>query len=372
MSMKITRITVGEILVPLKVPFKTAVRTVNDVHSLVLVIETESGLKGYGEAAATAVITGDTIDSMRAGCQVLAPQIVGKSLRDFNALLQTIQKGIVHHTSLKAALEIALYDLRAQQFGVPLYELLGGATDAAQLNTDITISVNDTETMVADCLRAVRDGFEALKVKVGGRTWRDDVAATIAIHKAVGDGVRLRLDANQGWTPKHAVQVIQAVERAGIAIEFVEQPVKADDVAGLKFVTDHTLTPILADEAVFNVRDALHILNTQSADILNIKLMKTGGISQAIEIASLARRFHRPCMIGCMLESGISVTAAAHFAVAYADVVTLVDLDGPALCNGSAISGGMQMRGASITLPNAPGLGITELRGLMKPQEYRV
>ena len=366
--MKIQRITVGEIKLPLKVPFKTAVRTVNEVHDLVLIIETDSGLQGYGEAPATALITGDLIDSMRAGLAVLAPQLLGRELLDFNALLHIVQQGLVHHSSLKAALEIALYDLRAQQFGVPLYQLLGGGKP--RLKTDVTISVNDTETMVQDCVRAVAEGFDALKIKVGGRTWRDDVAATLAIHQAVGPKVALRLDANQGWTPKQAVQVIQEIERAGITIEFVEQPVKADDVAGLKFVTEHTLTPILADEAVFSVRDALHILSTQSADVINIKLMKTGGISQAIEIANLARRHQRTCMIGCMLESGISVTAASHFAVAYADVVKLVDLDGPQLCSASAITGGLQMDGPWISLSDAPGLGITAVSGLLNIQKY--
>jgi L-Ala-D/L-Glu epimerase len=364
-------IQVGEIKVPLKVPFKTAVRKVTEVHSLVIVIETEAGLRGFGEAAATAVITGDLIGSMRAGLQHLAPQLIGRDGLDFNALLQTIARGLVHHTSLKAALEIALYDLRAQHFGVPLYTLLGAAPGAsARLKTDVTISVNDTATMVADSKAAVANGFDALKIKVGGRDWKQDVEATLAIHAAVGSGVSIRLDANQGWSPKQAVHVIQAVERAGVVIEFVEQPVKAGDLLGLKFVTDQTLTPILADEAVFDVQDALTVLQTPCADIVNIKLMKTGGISQAIEIATLARRFHRTCMIGCMLESHISVTAAAHFALAYADVVTLVDLDGPQLCAGSAVVGGMQMEGAWIVLQDAPGLGIKEVPGLSEVMVY--
>jgi o-succinylbenzoate synthase len=366
--MLIQRITVGEITLPLKVPFKTALRTVTDVNDLVLIIEADSGLKGYGEAPATAVITGDLLGSMRAALALIAPRLIGRDLLDFNALLATVHQSVVHHSSLKAALEIALYDLRAQQFGVPLYQLLGGGTP--RIKTDVTISVNDSATMVQDCLRAVDQGFDALKVKVGGRTWREDVDSTLAIYRAVGPHVALRLDANQGWTPKQAVQVIQALEAAGVALEFVEQPVKAGDVAGLKFVTDHTLTPILADEAVFSVSDALHILSTQSADIINIKLMKTGGISQAIAVADLTRRHHRTCMVGCMLESGISVTAAAHFAVAHSDVVTLVDLDGPQLCNGTAIDGGLTMDGPWITLSDAPGLGITAVHGLTDVQQY--
>ena len=366
--MLIQRITVGEIKLPLKVPFKTALRTVTDVNDLVIIIEADTGHKGYGEAPATAVITGDLLASMRAALALIAPRLIGKDLLDFHAILRTVHQSVLHHSSLKAALEIALYDLRAQQFGVPLYQLLGGGTP--HIKTDVTISVNDSITMVQDCLRAVAEGFDALKVKVGGRTWREDVDSTLAIHRAVGPNVALRLDANQGWTPKQAVQVIQALEAAGVALEFVEQPVKADDVAGLKFVTDHTLTPILADEAVFSVADALYILSTQSADVINIKLMKTGGISQAIEVANLVRQHHRACMVGCMLESGISVTGAAHFAVAHADVITLIDLDGPQLCNGTAIDGGLMMEGPWITLSDAPGLGITAVHGLSDVQQY--
>jgi L-alanine-DL-glutamate epimerase-like enolase superfamily enzyme len=366
--MRIDRITVGEIKVPLKVPFKTALRTVNDVHDLVLIVQTDTGLKGFGEAPATAVITGDVLGSMRAALALIAPRLIGCDLRDFNALLRTVHQSVMHHSSLKAALEIALYDLRAQAFGVPLYQLLGGGVP--RLKTDVTISVNDTATMVQDCQRAIAEGFDALKVKVGGKTWREDVASVLEIHRAVGPDVALRLDANQGWSQKHAVQVIQALEAQGVVLELVEQPVKAGDVAGLRFVTEHTLTPILADEAVFSVEDALHILATGSADILNIKLMKTAGISQAIEVAQLTRRHHKTCMLGCMLEGAISVTAAAHFAVAYADVVTLIDLDGPQLCQGSAVDGGLTMDGPWIALPDTPGLGITAVHGLSDIQVY--
>jgi len=366
--MLIQRITVGEVKVPLKVPFRTALRTVNELHDLVLIIETDTGLKGYGEATATAVITGDLLDSMRAALALLAPRLLGRKLLDFNAILRTLHQTVLNHHSLKAALEMALYDLRAQQMGLPLYQLLGGGEP--QIKTDVTISINDIDIMVKDARRAVAAGFDCLKIKLGGRTWRDDVESVQAIERAVGPHVALRLDANQGWSPKTAVQVIQALERAGVMLEFVEQPVKADDLNGLKFVTERTLTPILADEAVFSVADALRILASQSADILNIKLSKTAGISQAIEIAHLTRQHHKTCMVGCMLEGNISVTAAAHFAVAFDDVVAYIDLDGPQLCNGSAVEGGMLMNGAWITLPDALGLGITAVHGLLNTCVY--
>jgi len=366
--MLIQRITVGDIKLPLKVPFKTALRSVHELHDLVLVIETDTGLRGFGEAAATAVITGDVLDSMRAALALIAPRLLGHHLADFNALLRNVHHGIVHHSSLKAALEIALWDLRAQSLGLPLYQLLGGGEP--QLRTNLTISVNPVEIMVRDALRAMEQGFDCLKIKVGGHTWRDDVESVLAIERAVGPHMALRLDANQGWTPKQAVQVIQALEQANITLELVEQPVMADDLEGLRFVTERTLTPIMADEAVFSTRDALRVLSTRSADILNIKLMKTGGLSRALQIADLARQHHATCMVGCMLEGHVSVTAAAHFAVAMDDVVAFNDLDGPMLCRGSATEGGMQIDGPWVHLPNAPGLGITAVHGLERLQVY--
>jgi L-Ala-D/L-Glu epimerase len=357
--MNIKKISVGETKVPLKQPFKTALRTVNEVHSLVLIIETDNGLKGFGEAPATAVITGDLINSMRAALDLIAPQLIGASLTEFNTLLLKIHRSVVHHNSLKAALEIALFDLRAQSMRVPLYQLLGGGLP--NLKTDITISLNDSATMVNDCVVAVGQGFDALKIKLGAANWKDDVERVLSIYEAVGPNIALCLDANQAWLPKQAVQILRQIEAANIAIAFVEQPVKASDLAGLKFVTSNTLVPVLADEAVFSAADAGHILQTQAADIINIKLMKTAGISQAIEIANLTRRANRMCMIGCMLEGAISVTAAAHFAVAHQDVIRYIDLDGPQICAGSAINGGLRMDGPTIHLSDAPGLGIQEL-----------
>lgn len=366
--MLIQRITVGDIALPLKTPFKTALRTVTELQDLVLCIETDTGHTGYGEAAPTAVITGDTLGSMRAALALIAPRLIDKDLRDFNALLAIVHQTLLHHNSLKAALEIALYDLRAQQFGVPLYQLLGGGTP--RIKTDITISLNDGATMVQDSLALVAQGFDALKIKVGAADWRADVDNTLAIYRAVGPKIKLLLDANQAWSPKQAVRIIQALENAGVDLACVEQPVAADDGAGLAFVTARTRTPILADESARSVHDVLQIFATHSADLINIKLMKMAGISQAIEVAQLARRHQRHCMLGCMLESGISVTAAAHFAVAFADVVRLIDLDGPMLCQGSAIEGGMEMSGPWITLPDTPGLGISAVRGLRDVQQY--
>ena len=248
---------------------------------------------------------------------------------------------------------MALYDLWAKKYNAPLYKLLGGYR--TELTTDITISINESEEMVKDSLDAVHRGFSILKVKVG-KDPNCDVKRVLAIREAVGPDVILRVDANQGWTAKEAVRIIGQLEDKDAGIELVEQPVHYSDVAGMQYVTNHTLTNILADESVFSPKQAIEIIEKRAADLINIKLMKTGGISKAQQICHIAEASGVECMIGCMLETKISVSAAAHFAAANKNI-TMVDLDGPSLCVKDPIEGGPLFEGEKIQMVTQSGLG---------------
>jgi L-alanine-DL-glutamate epimerase-like enolase superfamily enzyme len=223
--------------------------------------------------------------------------------------------------------------------------------------------VDTIEKMVADSLSAIDRGFGCLKVKVG-KDIDADVERVKAIHAAVAGRAVLRLDANQGWTPEAAVRALHALEAAGIDLDLVEQPVKAADIDGLKYVTDHVSTPVLADESAFSLGDVVEVIRRRAADIVNIKLMKTGGISTALRIADVCAEHGMECMIGCMLETSISVAAAAHVAVARSNVIGRVDLDGPQLGAFNPVAGGATFDGPRIELTDAPGLGILSVRGL--------
>ena len=327
--MKITDIRFGMLRVPLKTPFKTALRTVDTIEDIVITMHTDTGHIGYGEAPATAVITGDTHGSIiEAIHKVIAPRIIGQEIANLNRITRLIQSALEKNSSAKAAVEIAVYDLFAQLYGAPLYKILGGGDPV--ITTDITISVDYIDKMVADSLAAVERGFESLKVKVG-KDIELDVERVKAIYAAVEDKALIRVDANQAWTAKQAVFAIQTLEDAGVRMELVEQPVKAQDLEGMKYVTERVHTPIMADESVFGPTQVIELIRMRAADIINIKLMKTGGISNALHIADIAAMYGIECMIGCMVETSISVAAAAHIAVAKADVITKVDLDGPSL-----------------------------------------
>ena len=354
--MKISRIELAMLRVPLRTPFKTALRTVDSVEDVVVRVTTDTGHVGHGSAPATAVITGDTHGSIiEAIRKFIGPRLIGQEVADLNRLTGLVQGALVGNSSPKAAMEIALYDLWAQLHGAPLYRLLGGGSPV--LTTDLTISVDSIDKMVSDALSAVDRGFGSLKIKVG-KDPGVDIERVKAIHAAVDGRARLRLDANQGWTAKQAVAAMRALEGAGVDLELLEQPVPARDIEGLKYVTDRVDTPVMADESAFGPAEVVELVRRRAADIICIKLMKAGGLSNAIRIADIASVHGIECMIGCMVESGISVAAAVHLAVARPDVITKVDLDGPLLCVSNPVEGGAVFDEPQISLTDAPGLGI--------------
>ena len=353
--MKITEVRLGKISVPLRVPFKTALRSVSSVEDIIVELHTDTGAVGYGEAPPTGAITGDTTLAIVGAIQDhIAKSIIGKEVDELETLLQIVQKCVVKNSSAKAAVDMAIWDLYGQLYKIPVHKLLGGARKS--IVTDITISVNPPEEMARDALNAMERGYDCLKVKVGSNPALD-VERLAAVRGVVGDDVCIRIDANQAWQPKEAVRILNELQDKGLKIEFVEQPVKAHDFAGLKYVTERSYVPVLADESVFSPEDAMTIMQMGAADLVNIKLMKCGGLYNALKIASAAEVYGVECMIGCMLEAKISVNAAVELACAKS-IITKIDLDGPVLCSEDPILGGAVFNEKEITVSDLPGMGI--------------
>ena len=349
--MRITQVRLGVLSAPLRVPFRTALREVSHVEDIVVEIHTSDGRIGRGEAPPTAAVTGETLGSIEAALRGhIAPALAGRDVAGLEDALAAIDHSIVGNSSAKAAAEIAVWDLYSQNCGIPLYKLLGGSRNT--LVTDITISVNAPE---------LARGYETLKIKVGENPALD-LARLKAVRAAAPDAT-IRIDANQAWTPRQAVRLLENMQAEGLNIELVEQPVKAKDLDGLQFVTANSPVPVMADESMFSPADALKIMQLHAADYVNIKLMKCGGLSNALRIVSAAEVYGVECMIGCMLEAKVSVTAAAHLACAKG-AITRIDLDGPALCASDPVAGGASFNGKYIELSDAPGLGISGIDGL--------
>ena len=351
----------GILSVPLRVPFKTALRSVSSVEDVIVEIHTDTGHVGYGEAPPTGAITGDTTGAIIGALKDhLIKTIVGRDVDEFEDLIQAVNKCIVKNTSAKAAVDMALYDLYGQLYKLPVYKLFGGARK--KIVTDITISVNDPEVMAEDTKNAVERGYDTLKVKVGVNPDLD-LARLTAVRATAGPDKRIRIDANQAWSPKQAVRLLNQMQEKGLGIELVEQPVPAHDFEGLKFVTERSYVPVLADESVFSPEDAVKIMQMGAADLINIKLMKCGGLYNALKIATAAELYGVECMIGCMLEAKISVNAAVHLACAR-KIITKIDLDGPVLCSEDPIQGGSVFNEKEISVSEDPGLGIHGIEGL--------
>lgn len=352
--MKITKIESKLLKAPLKTPFQTALRRVESLEDLVVLIHTDSGLVGYGEGAPTPVITGETIGTMRAVIEYLTPLLIGREIEEFDLLIATMHNSILKNTTAKSAIEIALYDLKAQSQKLPLYQMLGGSQ--REFVTDITISLGSIESMVSASLSALELGYSILKLKVG-ETPSQDIERVRAIYEAVGRDITLRLDANQGWSVAETIEVLNALEKRGIPLELVEQPIKAEDINGLATIKERVNTPLLADESVFTLYDARRLLNMQAVDLINIKLAKCGGISNALKLADIAQEYGVKCMMGCMLEGPISVSAGVHVASAKANVITMLDLDAVNLCVNNPIIGGVLFDEAKIVIGEGFGLG---------------
>lgn len=356
--MKITDIQVGEISVPLLRPFVTAVRTAYYVNAVIVKITTDTGHIGYGEAAPTPLNTGDTKEAIISIISNYIKQaILGMDIKNMEGIMERLHHCVERASSAKAACDMAIYDLYGKLYNAPLYQILGGARH--ELKTDMTVSIGTRDDMIKDAIKHVKNGFDIIKIKVG-KGGIEDFETIKAIQKEIGDHITLRIDPNQGWEKKEAVRIIRMLEDAGLNIEFVEQPVKARDYKAMAYVTSNVYTTIVADESVFTPKNAIDLIQMGGADIINIKLMKTAGIYNALKICSIAESFGTKCMVGVMLESNLGATAAAHLAGAKG-VITMIDLDTPHFCKESSIHGGAIYNGSNIRLTDKPGLGIERI-----------
>lgn len=338
-----------------KEPFRIALgRSVQHVN-VILELEAEDGTRGYGEGSAAPRITGDTPESIVSTLRTLSPVVVGTDVFNIEGTVEKILK-VRGSPSAKAAVDMALHDLWGRALGRPLYRLLGGYRD--RIETDITIGIKKPAEMAVSAKHAVEQGFKIIKIKVGTSPW-EDVERVRSVRETVGEKIRLRVDANQAWSVRQAVEVIGRMEK--FHPEFVEQPVKADDVKGLAMVSREVEVPVMADESVHTSTDALRLVREKAANMFNIKLMKSSGIHEARKIASIADAAGIPCMVGCMAESTVGITGALHFVLANR-IVQYADLDCDLLLAEKAVNiGGAQIIDGVREPTLASGLGIIAL-----------
>ena len=330
-------------------PFRIS-RGVQD-YARALLVEIACGdLTGIGEAAPDGGgYYGEKRETMLAALPYLAESL-GDDPMLHEDIMQQLDKTLHHgNGAAKAAIDMAMYDLAGKRLGIPLYRLLGLNPHRTPV-TSFTIAI-DTPAAMAQRAQEARE-YSILKIKVGTP---DDVEMIRAI-RDVTDAT-IRVDANAAWTPKEALNRIEAF--AAFDIEFVEQPVGASDPAGLRFVRERSPLPIIADESCVTLEDVARV--AECADGINIKLAKCGGISNALKMIAAARALHLKVMLGCMISSSISITAAAHLS----PLVDYADLDGALLLAHDPYEG-VRFDGGKMSLPDAPGLGVSPRQNVLE------
>ncbi len=350
-KLKITDIEIFLFDIPLTSPFRIAIGEMKAANDLLIRIRTDQGIVGLGEACPFPPITGETQATNAAAALSIRDMLVGKDPLAIDALLREVGPLVHSNPSAVAAFDMALHDILGKVAGLPLFRLLGGTKTAFE--TDITTSLDTLENMTAESKKYADMGYKTLKVKVGLDP-DEDFARLAAIRAAVGPGVAIRIDANQGWTVPQAVYALRKMEP--LAVEFCEQPVLASDTAGMRAVRAQSPIAIMADEALFLPSDAIKLIRAEACDTFNIKLMKAGGVLNAVRIAHIADAANMRCMVGCMLESKLALTAAAHVVASQANIV-YADLDGNSEHVIDPIVDGISVKAGVLTLPEKPGLG---------------
>jgi L-alanine-DL-glutamate epimerase-like enolase superfamily enzyme len=350
-EIRISSVDIFKASIPMIAPFRISLGVITEAEYLFVRINTDAGVSGWGEATPLSRITGDTQGINVAAAMDLARLVVGGNPLDIEGRVTEMGRFLAFNTSVRSAFDMALYDVAAKVAGLPLYAFLGGGK--RQLETDVTIGIDEPAVMADKAAELKRSGVSALKVKLG-TTAEEDVKRIRSIREAVGDELPLRVDANQGWDFPTAVRVLTRLESANI--EYCEQPIAHWDLENFKRLRERVSIPIMADESVFDHHDAFKLAAGGCCDFFNIKLAKSAGIHTALKINAVAESCGAKCMLGCMLETRLGLTAAAHLVSAKPNI-RYVDLDSHFQLKLDPIVGGARWDGSNITLPDDPGIG---------------
>lgn len=349
--MKITHTDIYRFSIPMR-PFRIATGTMDYAQNVFIRVHTDAGFYGVGECSAFPMIVGETHETCLAMARDFARLWKGQDALDIPARLQQLHDFTAGNTTIKSAFDMALYDIAAKNARLPLYKFLGG--DKRSIETDITIGIGTPEDMAAQALEFKRSGATIIKVKLGKKA-TEDVERIRMIRLTVGRDIKIRVDANQGWSFDAAVYALQAIGEYNI--EFCEQPMRTWHNDRLPELMQLSPVKIMADESVYNHHDARMQINSGSCHYINIKMSKSGGIFEAMQIHDTAAEKHISCMMGGMLESRIALSAKLHFVYASPNI-KFYDMDTCMIGHlQDPCTGGVKFNGYFLDIDDAPGVG---------------
>lgn len=353
--MRIVRVETWTAKMRLEEPYEVAYGGFCEVENVFVRLHTDTKLCGLGCAAPDEYVTGERPEGVEEVIRgPVQEALVGRDPLRLWKLLERIVRRTHRMPSARAAVDMALWDILGKKGNLPLFRLLGGYR--TRMKTSATIGIENEENTLRKAAELVGSGFLAIKIK-GGRDLDSDVARTLKVREAVGGRIALRFDANQGYTAKQALEYVERTRRA--VVEVIEQPTPRRELGALEEVTKGAHIPVMADESVVTSRDAFRIARRGIADMLNIKLMKVGGIAASMGVAEVARLWKLGVMVGCMDESALGIAAGLHFALARPHV-ELADLDGHIGLCGDPFEGLVKLENGYLRPSKAPGLGWTK------------
>ncbi|MEE4273612.1 MAG: dipeptide epimerase [Thermoanaerobaculales bacterium] len=333
-------------------PYTIAYESVDRATNVFLRLIPDSGPVGVGCAAPDGAVTGESADSaLRAVGDLVEPVLLGMDPLRTALVMERLRKPLRGHPSVRAAVDMAVLDIVGKQAGMPLWKMLGGFRE--RIKTSVTIGILPVQETVARARMRVQEGFRCLKIK-GGTDIDLDIERLLMVREAVGRRIDLRFDANQGFSVKQSVEFIRRT--AAAKLQLIEQPTPRNAPEMMAQISQKVDIPVMADESLVSLRDAFRLAKDDLVDMVNIKLMKVGGISEALHVNSVARAAGFEVMVGCMDESGLAIAAGLHFALARPNVV-FADLDGHLDLIGDPAAGAVRLCDGYLSPTGRPGLG---------------
>lgn len=353
--MKIRRVELTPLSLQLKYPYTIAYHHFDHADHLFLRIDTGS-YSGWGCMAPDPFVTGEVIEEIYPEIREAIPELLkGADAYRRGQILERVKKAFPLYPGLWAAVDMALWDLLGQKAGLPLWKLLGGYR--SRIETSITIGICSLEQTLEMAEKFISQGFRILKIK-GGNQPEEDVERLIRLREIWGDKIRLRFDANQGYSLSQTMSFLDGVK--SIPLEVLEQPTKKEDSPSLGAITHHSKVPVMADESLLSLMDAFKLAKRGLVDMLNIKIMKIGGISEAVQVDGVARSARIKVMVGCMDESALGISAGLHFALSRKNIL-YADLDGHLDILDDPAEGAVRLNKGYLYPTDSPGLGFSGL-----------
>jgi L-alanine-DL-glutamate epimerase-like enolase superfamily enzyme len=367
--MRIAKVEAYPVCLPMR-RFSDAYSDYLNGQFVLVEIQTDEGVVGYGEAPCTVTVGfyGETLETVTASIRnYIAPRLIGEDLLNIRKAILIMNMAQGNAVIAKTGIDLALYDAAGKALGVPTYTLLGGM-QRDRVKAASEIGILKPKEMVEEARRLVNMGFRVIKIKAG-RDVEDEIRGVRAVRDAIGPDMELRVDPNGGWSRSETLRALTAFADCGVS--YVEQPLPGWDLEGLAWIRKATGVPIMVDESVWNPHDVIKVAEAEAADIINIKLTKAGGLKNSLDIYTTAQALGIPCVIGTELEGCVGMAAKLHLAASLEDLPFACEFTELAFQK-MAVKEPLRLEDGYLRVPRGAGLGINPDKDLIEEHKASV